>query len=155
LRGRRHRLLGYATLSVGVIRGGTQPNIVPDHCAIAVDRRTLPGDTEAGVRREIQRSLHKKNLRTMIRKGKFAPCRPLETNARLPLVAGFLDSLGQREPIGVDYFCDASVLARGGIPSIVFGPGDIAQAHTADEWISLRSLDQARAALLRYLQTLP
>jgi len=155
LRGRRHKLLGYATVSVGVIRGGTQPNIVPDHCAIAVDRRTLPGETEAGVRREIQRSLNKKKLRTMIRKGKLAPCLPLETNARLPLVAGFLDSLGQREPIGVDYFCDASVLARGGIPSIVFGPGDIAQAHTADEWISLRSLDQARAALLRYLQTLP
>ena len=41
--------------------------------------------------------------------------------------------------MGVRYFCDASVLARGGIPSVVFGPGDIAQAHTADEWISLRA----------------
>jgi len=47
------------------------------------------------------------------------------------------------------------VLARGGIPSIVFGPGDIAQAHTADEWISLASLERARALLLRFLRSLP
>jgi acetylornithine deacetylase len=54
----------------------------------------------------------------------------------------------------VHYFCDAAVLARGGIPSIVFGPGDIAQAHTADEWISLASLDRAKAMLVRFLQSL-
>ena len=44
------------------------------------------------------------------------------------------------------YFCDASVLGHGGIPSVVFGPGDIAQAHTADEWISLEALERGQAA---------
>jgi acetylornithine deacetylase len=53
------------------------------------------------------------------------------------------------------YFCDASVLACGGIPSVVFGPGDIAQAHTSDEWISLESLARAEALLLRFFKTLP
>jgi acetylornithine deacetylase len=46
------------------------------------------------------------------------------------------------------------VLAHGGIPSIVFGPGDIAYAHTADEWISLKSLERAKALLLSFLQSL-
>jgi acetylornithine deacetylase len=55
----------------------------------------------------------------------------------------------------VDYFCDGAVLAEGGIPSIVFGPGDIAQAHTVDEWIDRRSLEGARQILARFLRSLP
>ena len=48
---------------------------------------------------------------------------------------------------GVRYFCDASVLAHHGIPSVAFGPGDIAQAHTAEEWIDLESLKMASRML--------
>jgi acetylornithine deacetylase/succinyl-diaminopimelate desuccinylase-like protein len=55
--------------------------------------------------------------------------------------------------VGVRYFCDASVLGHGGIPSVVFGPGDIAQAHTADEWISLAELERGKGLLLRFLQS--
>jgi acetylornithine deacetylase len=62
---------------------------------------------------------------------------------------------GQRQPVGVDYFCDASVLAQGGIPSVVFGPGDIAQAHTADEWVSLAQLERAQRLLFRFFTALP
>ena len=43
--------------------------------------------------------------------------------------------------------------AHGGIPSVVFGPGDIAQAHTADEWISLAALERGKELLLRFLQS--
>ena len=46
LRRRSHPLLGTGTVNVGTISGGIQPNIVPDHCAITIDRRTLPGETE-------------------------------------------------------------------------------------------------------------
>ena len=66
-----------------------------------------------------------------------------------------MESAQQREPQGVHYFCDASVLAAAGIPSVVFGPGDIAQAHTADEWISLESLELAKNRLVRFLSALP
>jgi acetylornithine deacetylase/succinyl-diaminopimelate desuccinylase-like protein len=152
---RRHPLLGYATVSVGVIAGGTQPNIVPDHCEIQVDRRTLPGETETGVRREIQRLLRQNELAATCVDGKVAPCLPLETDPRHPLVAQFMRSIGQRRPAGVDYFCDAAVLAAGGIPSVAFGPGDIAHAHTADEWVPLDSLARAQAMLLRFLRSLP
>jgi acetylornithine deacetylase/succinyl-diaminopimelate desuccinylase-like protein len=152
---RRHPLLGHPTVSVGSIRGGTQANIVPDSCVISVDRRTLPGETEAGVRREIAALLARKKLRAKVTSVKQAPCLPLETDLRLPFVRQFLASAGQRQPVGMYYFCDASVLAQGGIPSVVFGPGDIAQAHTSDEWISLESLARAEAMLLRFFKTLP
>ena len=153
LRRRRHSLLGCATVSVGAICGGTQANIVPDHCSILIDRRSLPGETAATVRREILGVLRRKNLIVSFVKDKLPPCLPLETDPRHPLVAQFLKSVGQRKPGGVRYFCDASVLGHGGIPSVVFGPGDIAQAHTADEWISLAELERGKGILLRFLQS--
>ena len=83
------------------------------------------------------------------------PCLPLETDADQPLVKQLMKTLRQKAALGVDFFCDAAVLASVGIPSIVFGPGDIAQAHTADEWITTESLDQGTRMLTRYLQSLP
>ena len=151
LRRRRHALLGCATVSVGSIAGGSQANIVPDECRIEVDRRTLPGESETVVQRELARFLARRKLKATVANAKSAACLPLETDPKLPLVARFLKSVGQRGPAGVNYFCDASVLARGGIPSVVFGPGDIAQAHTADEWISLDSLERGKRLLLRFL----
>jgi len=155
LRRRRHPLLGVATANVGMISGGAQPNIVPDRCVITIDRRTLPGETEMDVRREIAALLRAKGLSAKISSTKLAPCLPLETSPKLPLVRQFLRSIGQTRPAGVDFFCDAAVLSRGGIPSVVFGPGDIAQAHTADEWISLDSLERGKNLLLSFLKSLP
>ncbi len=155
LRRRRHPLLGAATVNVGMISGGAQPNIVPDHCVITIDRRTLPGETKTSVQREIAALLRAKRLSAKISSTKLAPCLPLETNPKLPLVRQFLRSVGQTRPAGVDFFCDAAVLSRGGIPSVVFGPGDIAQAHTADEWISLDSLERGKNLLLSFLKSLP
>ena len=155
LRRRKHKLLGAGTVNVGKISGGTQPNIVPDSCTIAIDRRTLPGETDAGVRREITTLLRAKKLNVKISSTKLAPCLPLETDARLPLVRQFLHSAKQTRPVGVDYFCDAAVLSAGGIPSVVFGPGDIAQAHTTDEWISLAELERGKDLLVRFFRSLP
>ena len=155
LQGRKHPLLGSPSVSVGTIRGGTQPNIVPDRCQLGVDRRTLPGETDRSVQRELDALLRARGVKAKFSHGRLAPCLPLETDHRLPLVRQFLGSAGQRRPLGVHYFCDAAVLAAGGIPSVVFGPGDIAQAHTADEWLALAQLELARGRLLKFLKSLP
>ncbi len=154
LRRRKHRLLGTGTVNVGQIAGGTQPNIVPDRCAIAIDRRTLPGETEAGVGREIAALLRAEKLTATLSSAKLALALALETDPKLPLVRQFFRTTGQTRPVGVDYFCDAAILAAGGIPSVVFGPGDIAQAHTADEWISLAQLERGKDLLVRFLKSL-
>ena len=61
----------------------------------------------------------------------------------------------QTKPLGVDYYCDAANIATTGVPAIVWGPGDIAQAHTADEWISIRQLERGMDVLTRFLLSLP
>jgi acetylornithine deacetylase/succinyl-diaminopimelate desuccinylase-like protein len=155
LRRRRHPLLGTGTVNVGTIRGGSQPNIVPDRCTIAIDRRTLPGETETGVHRELRVLLRRHRLAADISNAKGAECPALETDPKLPLVSCLMKLLGQKRPLGVHYFCDAAVLAGGGVPSVVFGPGDIAQAHTADEWISLAQLERAQGLLVQFLSALP
>jgi acetylornithine deacetylase/succinyl-diaminopimelate desuccinylase-like protein len=154
LRRRRHALLGHATVNVGSIAGGGQPNIVPDRCVISVDRRTLPGETDAGVKRQIKTLLRRHHLPARLIDAKGVPCRPLETSPRHPLVGLLLRCTGQKRPLGVDYFSDAGVLADGQIPSVLFGPGDIAQAHTPDEWVELRQLEQAKNLLVAFLQSL-
>ena len=155
LRKRKHPLLGAATVNVGKISGGTLPNIVPDFCKISVDRRTLPGETDAKVKREIAAFLRFMKLSANISSTKLAPALPLETNYKLPLVQQYLKCVGQTKPLGVHYFCDAAILSAGGIPSVVFGPGDIAQAHTEDEWISLTELERGKNLLLQFLNSLP
>ncbi len=155
LRKRKHPLLSSATVNVGTISGGTQPNIVPDFCKISVDRRTLPGETDAKVKNEIATLLRARKLSAKIISTKLAPALPLETNHKLPLVQKFLKSVGQSKPLGVHFFCDAAILSAGGIPSVVFGPGDVAQAHTADEWISLSELERGKNLLLCFLNSLP
>jgi acetylornithine deacetylase len=51
--------------------------------------------------------------------------------------------LGRAEPVGVPYGTDGSKLAEAGLPTVVIGPGDIAQAHTVDEWIEIDQLERA------------
>lgn len=151
-----HPLLGRATVNVGTIRGGTQPNIVPDLCEITIDRRTIPGETQAGVVRELRALLKAQGFAVKLVDDKStAPCWPMETDATLPLVRTLMDTIKQHDALGVHYFSDASVFASSGTPAVLFGPGDIAQAHTADEWISLRSLEGATEVLTKFLSGLP
>ena len=155
LRHRTHPLLGHATVNVGSIRGGTQPNIVPDCCVISVDRRTLPGEDEDLVRREIGTLLGRRGLEVALDPLRTAPCPALETDPANPWVQRLMKAARRRRTTGVHYFCDAAPLAAGGIPSVVFGPGDIAQAHTRDEWISIASLERGTDLLERFIRALP
>ncbi len=155
LKGRTHPLLGHATVNVGTIVGGKQPNIVPDHCEITIDRRTLPSESDAAVFAEIKAILRRLHVDAELTDTKNAPCPALETDANLPLVRALMRCAGQRRPQGVHYFSDAAVLASGGIPSVLLGPGDIAQAHTADEWIEVAQLERATALLVKFLREQP
>ena len=150
-----HPLLGRPTINVGAIRGGTQPNVVPALCEVDIDRRFLPGETPAGVQREIQAALRRAKVSAEFVDLRSAPCPSLETDPTLPLVRAFLKAAGQRRTRGVHYFCDAASLAAAGIPSIVFGPGDIAQAHTSDEWIEVAQMESARRSLVEFLRAQP
>ena len=51
----------------------------------------------------------------------------------------------------VDFWTEASLFAAAGVPALILGPGDIAQAHSADEWVSYEDLTTAYDAFHRIL----
>jgi len=127
-----HPLLGHSTLSVGTIRGGSKTNIVPDHCEATLDIRIIPGIDPLQIINLIEESASGVNVA-------YQGSMPLFTDPAHPLVAK-LSALGA-SPVGAPWFCDAAVFAAKGIPSVALGPGSIAQAHTADEFISVADLE--------------
>lgn len=147
-----HPRLGRATWSVGVIEGGEAVNVVPDACQIDCDRRLLPGEDPDAVLAEVDQALDAlRQVDAGLRVEREAPyvhVPPMETEADEPIVratAQALTAVG-RDPTlaAVAYATDASMLASiGGLPAVVLGPGDIAQAHTNDEWIELAELEAA------------
>jgi succinyl-diaminopimelate desuccinylase len=149
-----HALCGSATLSVGRIEGGLSVNTVPDECTIEIDRRVIPREDTSGVMDEVGDFLRQRldfefeMLPPWIR----GPALPDDVN--LPWADRLLASVravtGRGEKIGVQFGTHASRTASAGVPSIVFGPGSIDQAHTKDEWIETRQLEQAAEIYYRF-----
>lgn len=156
---RSHPLVGQPTCNVGVIRGGVQVNFVPDLCTIELDRRLLPGETAEAALAEYQALLDAlpgvtaRNVQPLLLVDEALDTPPEATVAQV--AAQTLAAMGlNAELCGVPYGSDASKLSRAGIPSIVFGPGSIDQAHAADEFIEtdqvLTALDFYRRFVLNY-----
>jgi acetylornithine deacetylase/succinyl-diaminopimelate desuccinylase family protein len=153
---KKHPLLGHPTLNVGKISGGSQANIVANSCILELDRRTLPGESKTSIRNEFVSLFKSKNLPIPeFECTRSVPCPPLDTDPNLPLVRDLLKASGKRKPRGVPYFTDASPLASGGTPSVVFGPGDIAQAHSENEFVEIKQLEKAQDIISTFLKNLP
>jgi acetylornithine deacetylase len=148
-------LLGFATLSVGRIEGGISANVVPDRCTIDIDRRVLPGEDLQAVPQELAAYLHYRlEPEGWEQEEPWMSLPPLSGQGKEALVARLAEAvrqvLGHAEVGTVAYGTDASTLQAAGIPCVVFGPGDIAQAHTADEWIELHQVEQAAEILYTF-----
>jgi acetylornithine deacetylase/succinyl-diaminopimelate desuccinylase family protein len=150
----QHPLLGSPTLNVGVIDGGVQVNFVPARCGIELDRRLLPGESASNVveyyRRLLQMlSREHQGFDAEIEEPLLLVDEALETpvdSAVVTTAQRASRSLGlQPEPCGVPFGSDASKLSRAGIPTIVFGPGSIDQAHSVDEYVELDQVTKAAA----------
>src|SRR5262249_23504651 len=136
-----HPVLGSPTLSVGRIEGGTSVNTVPDRCRIEIDRRLLPGEDALSAREQFTAHLSR-----AIASADY-PFECSEPWLHLPALGSqgseelverlgrAIDAVvGSHQVTAVPYGTDASTIAGAGIPAVVFGPGDIARAHTRDEW---------------------
>ena len=149
LAGRRpHPLLGSPTLSVGVIRGGISVNTVPGSCEVEIDRRLLPGEDPAGAVNDCRAYLERRLPGNWIEIepawiSDLALDTPADSEAARICLEAVRRVLGRAEPVGVPYGTDGSKLAEAGLPTVVIGPGDIAQAHTVDEWIEIEQLERA------------
>ncbi len=149
---------GTSTGSIGLITGGTGVNIVPERCTIQVDIRLLPGQDGLATHQEIQALLRERcgqvpDVRWELPEPSVVDP-SFEFPADHPLVKTACAVLHQPTPDVVFFGCDASKLAARGVPVIVLGPGDIAQAHTVDEFIALADLEAGTEAYVRLAQSL-
>jgi acetylornithine deacetylase len=155
-----HPRVGSPTLSVGVIRGGLSVNTVPDRCTIEIDRRLVPGEEWRTAWEDVIRFVSERQLagHTVQHDDPFLIGYPLpdDHNRELAelLAKSVRETTGQGQIWGVPYGTDAAVFARAGVPSVVFGPGSLDQAHTVDEWVSLDEVRLARNSLLHFLRSL-
>lgn len=148
---RQHPLCGTPKLTVSIIHGGTSEHIVPDLCEIALDCRVIPGETCQQVLEEIKGWLTEDLDAAIVRDIEFTvphkAVPPIETPADHPLVQGLCLAtervLGEAQAVGVAYNTDASHYAAAGIPCVVFGPGDIAQAHSVVEFVEIEQVAAA------------
>jgi acetylornithine deacetylase/succinyl-diaminopimelate desuccinylase family protein len=152
---KHHPLLGSPTLNVGVIEGGQAVNMVPDRCWIDVDRRTLPDETMEGILGPLRDMLAEVGGTTVEPPYLAAAGMEVPDNATVVrlLADAIREETGDVIIEGAHYATDAGLYNRAGIPTVVFGPGDIAQAHASIEFMELMQLQQATAIIKRILTT--
>ena len=149
-----HPLCGEATLSVGTIHGGSSVNVVPDSCEIQIDRRLLPGEAAWVAHAEVSQRLADDLDFKVTASEPWCVSDPLvdQGNEALAQSLGAVAHrvAGAGRPIGVSYGTHAPRFAAAGIPTVVFGPGNIQQAHTKDEWIEVEALHHAVEILVQF-----
>ena len=151
-----HPVLGRSTTQVTTIRGGSKINIIPARCRAQIDGRYIPGtsfdDVIADFKRMLAEHMGDDSAFEILDTKSFYS---LDTDTNAPLVARLLEicrqANGQQSPQGVNYFADTGPFSHESITSVLFGAGDIAQAHTADEYLELEQLYEATEIMLTLL----
>jgi len=151
-----HPLLGTSTTQVTTVRGGSKINIVPKQCRCEMDNRFVPGrsldEWADDFGRMLADHLGPGTDFEVVSRRDFPF---LDTPTDAPLVRKMLDvckqAVGQQLPGGVNYFANTGPFSEAGITSVLFGGGDIAQAHTADEYLELDQLERATEIILTLL----
>jgi len=154
--GASHPILGPGTVCIGTIRGGSGVNTVPQECAFTVDRRYLPNETIEEVENGLVSALSGVCPQDQWELERLpSDCPPLDTPADLPSVRSLQAALSAEglEPgtTWLPYATDAAMFARHGIPGVVIGPGDGADAHTVNESIDLAEVEKAVRVFRRFL----
>ncbi len=155
---------GPPTLNVGTIRGGAGVNLVPDLAVLEVERRVLPGESPVAAREEVIGRIAAACGDARIEHDEpFLVTAGLADGTAHPEAAAWLERIAAAarrqgataRPTAARYGTNASPYAAAGVPSVVFGPGSIAQAHTADEWIDLAQVDAAAESLRGMVEAEP
>ena len=132
-------MLGEATLNVGTISGGTGVNLVPDRAEAQIDVRTVPGLTGESVLAQLAEAVGPEVVLDA-----WIDLAPVITDPSDPWMQTVFEVAGG-EPRGVSYFTDAAALtpAYGDPPTVIWGPGEAAQAHQTDEYAEAAKIDAA------------
>jgi len=150
----------YSTIHIGVISGGTAKNIIPRHCEFTWETRLLPTADRDMVpkRMEALRLKLEPEMKAVAQDvgistksiNEVPGLRP-EDNSPAEILA--LHAAGANATHAVSYCTEAGLFQQIGIPSVICGPGDIAQAHKPDEFVALSQLTACESYLMKLAES--
>jgi acetylornithine deacetylase len=132
-----HPRLGSGSVHASLISGGVELSTYPERCVLALERRTVPGETVEIVEGQIREIADGAEIRTTFVR------EPFEVADDEPVVQSVLRHAGGPEIAGVPFWADSAVFAAAGIPTVVFGPGGEG-AHAEVEWVDLADLERCK-----------
>ena len=151
----------WTTVHVGKIQGGTAHNITAGDCRFAVDFRVVPGEDIADWHRRLldevarieagMKAVHPDAGIAVERVFQIPGLKPEETGAAETLVRQVTGENGDHV---VSYGTEAGQFQERGFSAVICGPGDIAQAHQADEFITVAQFDAGQRFVSRLVETL-
>jgi acetylornithine deacetylase len=150
----------YSTLSTGVIHGGIAANVIPKDCVFNFDMRTLPHTSPDSLYQEIR--VHAEGLAREMQAVDAQSGIDLEwlsqtvglSAAETDAIVQWAMQLSRNTQVGkVSYGTEAGLFQKMGVPSVICGPGDIAQAHGPNEFVALDQLAQCERFMDRILET--
>lgn len=151
---RTHPLLGRGSWHASTIAGGTGMSTYPDRCTLRIERRTLPGETAAQAFDELRDAAARVRARRPLFDAELSldlAQRPSDVPGDAPIVrelAAAIETAGEAVRIeGLSAWTDAALLNEADIPAICYGPGDIALAHAASEWVEIAEIERATRVL--------
>lgn len=152
-----HPLLGPSTINFGHIQGGSRPNIVPDYACCLIDVRYTPALQQAGGPEQLlQKFLQSLEQKTQLRLrlGTLKDNAPMLTAHDHPQLQQLQQAVAPTALVGAPWFSDAAHLNQAGIAAVCLGPGDIKQAHTADEFIGIAELERGTQQFSAFIRSL-
>jgi acetylornithine deacetylase len=146
-------LLGHAALHSSIIAGGTELSMIPSYSHLQWERRTLPGESEQDLERELERTVravgnHPGNHEVKGRRLFLRP--PYRTPDNAEILSRLQKASPQSSSVGFSFWADSALAGKAGIPSVLFGPIGHG-AHAVDEWVSLKSLLKVYETLKRLI----
>jgi acetylornithine deacetylase len=158
---RTHPLLGRGSIHASLVQGGAELSSYPARCVLGLERRTLPGETAAGVEAELESLLERcraadpelvAERRTLLVREPFEVPQTAEIVAAVCAAAAEHNG-GPPQIGGVSYWADAAFIAGAGIPTVLFGPGGEG-AHAIEEWVSISDTEAVARTLVATAQRL-
>lgn len=144
----------YSTASVGLMQGGIADNVVPEDCRFQYEFRDLPGTDLAALQRRVtgyaaslEPAMHAVDPATGVRFDPICSIPSFRAEADDPAVRLAQRLSGDDGSTLVAFGTEAGLFQRAGIPTVVCGPGQIAQAHQADEYVTFEQLARCEAFL--------
>jgi acetylornithine deacetylase len=151
----------YSTMTVNVVKGGTQVNIMAGECAFNWDCRVIPGDSAAAAleefndyAREVEAEMRKRSAHCRIETERATDAPPLAPSPDNPAADLAKSITGLNSTDVVSYCAEAGQFQEAGFSTVICGPGSIDQAHQPDEYVSIDQLAEGKAFLAKLIARL-